>query len=163
MGSLVTSTPAKIMAVSEMPGSLVASCWGGRWWSCRYTWSFSGPTPLKRSRRELQKVTAVSFVVSRHVYLHALMGLTHSHTEFIPALSDLYCHGARHHISRGQIFGVGCIALHETLSLTVDQDASLTTAALCDQTTSSVDAWEDSHIFSMSACMKFSLVARTEF
>lgn len=64
----------------------------------------------------------------------------------IPALSDLYCHGAGHHISGGQVFGIGCIALHKTLSLAVDQDASLTAAALCDQTTSSVDPWTESHI-----------------
>ena len=43
---MVTSTPAKIMAVSEMPGRRTASCSGGRWCSCRYTWSFSGPQPL---------------------------------------------------------------------------------------------------------------------
>lgn len=61
------------------------------------------------------------------------------HIVFIPALSDLYCHGAGHHISGGQVFGIGCVALHKTLSLAVDQDASLTAAALCDQTTRSVD------------------------
>lgn len=64
---------------------------------------------------------------------------------FIPALSDLNCHGAGHYVSGGQIFSVGCITLHETLSLAVDQDPSLATAALCDQTTSSIDPWEDSH------------------
>lgn len=67
---------------------------------------------------------------------------------FIPALSDLNCHGAGHHISRGQIFGVGCVALHETLSLAVDQDPSLATTALCDQTPSSIDPWEDLHVYS---------------
>lgn len=58
---------------------------------------------------------------------------------FIPALSDLDCHGTGHHVSGGQIFSVGCVTLHETLSLAVDQDPSLAAAALCDQTSSSVD------------------------
>ena len=52
MGSRVTSTPAKIMAVSEMPGSLDLSTSAGRWWSCRYTWSFSGPTPLQHTHTQ---------------------------------------------------------------------------------------------------------------
>lgn len=70
---------------------------------------------------------------------------------FIPALSDLYRHGAGHHVSRCQIFSVGSVTLHETLSLAVDQDPSLATAALCDQTTSSIDPCKDSHIDSTSA------------
>ena len=43
--TLVTSTPAKMAAVSEMPGRRSASSSGGRWFRCRYTWSFSGPHP----------------------------------------------------------------------------------------------------------------------
>lgn len=43
--ALVTSTPAKMAAVSEMPGRRSASSSGGRWLRCRYTWSFSGPHP----------------------------------------------------------------------------------------------------------------------
>lgn len=57
----------------------------------------------------------------------------------VPALPDLYGHGAGHHVSGGQVFGVGSVALHEALSLTVDQDSSFTTAAFCDQATGSVD------------------------
>ena len=43
--ALVTSTPAKMAAVSEMPGSRSASTSGGRWFRCRYTWSLLGPQP----------------------------------------------------------------------------------------------------------------------
>lgn len=57
-----------------------------------------------------------------------------------PALSDLYCHGARHHISRGQVLSIGRITLHETFSFAVDQDTSFTTTTLSDQTTGSIDA-----------------------
>ncbi|KAH3897262.1 hypothetical protein DPMN_021449 [Dreissena polymorpha] len=46
MGSRVTSTPAKIIAVSEIPGRRVLRTSAGRWESWRYTWSFKGPTPL---------------------------------------------------------------------------------------------------------------------
>lgn len=45
MSTLVTSTPAKMAAVSEMPGKRSARSSGGRWLRCRYTWSFSGPHP----------------------------------------------------------------------------------------------------------------------
>lgn len=72
--------------------------------------------------------------------------LYYTHNLSIPALSDLYGHGAGHHVSGGQVFGVGCIALHEALSLAVDQDPSLTTATLCDQTTGSVDPCKDSQV-----------------
>lgn len=57
-----------------------------------------------------------------------------------PALSNLYCHGAGHHISGGQVLSIGCITLHETLSFAVDQDTTFTTTTLCDQTTGSIDA-----------------------
>lgn len=60
-----------------------------------------------------------------------------------PALPDLYCHGAGHHIPGGQVLSVGCIALHETLSFAVDQDTSFTTTTLCDQTTGPIDACKD--------------------
>ena len=60
-----------------------------------------------------------------------------------PALSNLYCHGAGHHISGGQVLSIGCITLHETLSFAVDQDTTFTTTTLCDQTTGSIDAWND--------------------
>lgn len=43
--ALVTSTPAKMAAVSEIPGRRSASTSGGRWLRCRYTWSLCGPTP----------------------------------------------------------------------------------------------------------------------
>lgn len=81
-------------------------------------------------------------------FLHERLHHTHTHIYIlsIPALSDLYGHGAGHHISGGQVFGVGCIPLHEALSLTVDQDPPLTTATLCDQTTSSVDPCKDSQV-----------------
>ena len=51
MGSRVTSTPAKIMAVSEIPGKRVRSVSAGKCESWRYTWSFSGPTPLKTNKQ----------------------------------------------------------------------------------------------------------------
>lgn len=145
MGSLVTSTPAKIMAVSEIPGSLVANCWGGRWCSCRYTWSFSGPTPLRDRQRGRWRKYAVETSVREFMwYIHKShwhLTLSNSSNNHTPALSDLYGHGAGHDVSGGQVFGVGCIALHEALPLTVDQDATLTTAALCDQAPSSIDPY----------------------
>lgn len=66
--------------------------------------------------------------------------------DHLPALSDLNGHGARHHISRCQVLGVGRIALHEALALTVYQDASLATAALGDQTTGSIDPWKNADV-----------------
>lgn len=58
----------------------------------------------------------------------------------LPALSNLDGNGAGHHVSGGQVLGVRSITLHEALTLTVDEDSSLTTATLCDQTASSIDA-----------------------
>ena len=43
--TFVTSTPAKIAAVSLMPGRRSASSSGGRWLRCRWMWSPSGPHP----------------------------------------------------------------------------------------------------------------------
>lgn len=57
----------------------------------------------------------------------------------VPSLTDLDGHGAGHHISGCQIFSVGGISLHKTLALAVDEDSTLTTAALCDQATGSID------------------------
>ena len=43
--TFVTSTPAKMAAVSLMPGRRSASSSGGRWLRCRWMWSPSGPHP----------------------------------------------------------------------------------------------------------------------
>lgn len=43
-GSLVTSTPAKTQADSEIPGSLSWSRAAGRCSKCKWIWSFLGPT-----------------------------------------------------------------------------------------------------------------------
>lgn len=71
-------------------------------------------------------------VISVFIHSFDALGDRQQSKYFIPALSDLDCHGAGHYVSGGQIFSVGCVALHETLSLAVDQDPSLATAALCD-------------------------------
>ena len=42
---MVTSTPAKMAAVSEMPGRRSASTSGGRWSRCRCSHSALGPQP----------------------------------------------------------------------------------------------------------------------
>lgn len=65
---------------------------------------------------------------------------------YVPALSDLYGHWTGHHVPGGQVLGVRCVALHEALSLTVDQDPSLPTATFCDQATSSIDPWKESNV-----------------
>jgi hypothetical protein len=57
----------------------------------------------------------------------------------LPALSDLDGNGAGHNVSGGQVLGVGGVSFHEALTLTVDEDSSLTTAPLCDQTAGSID------------------------
>lgn len=72
---------------------------------------------------------------------------TKSHTDItvklkhiIPSFPDLNGHGPRDHVPRGQIFGIGCVTFHEPLAFTVDQDSSLSTAALCDQASGSIDS-----------------------
>ncbi len=54
-------------------------------------------------------------------------------------LADLECDRTRDDITRGQVLGVGRVALHEALALRVDQEAALTTAALGDETARAVD------------------------
>ena len=49
------------------------------------------------------------------------------------AFVDLGDHRARHHIARSQIFGIGCVTLHETLAVGVAQDAALAAHALGNQ------------------------------
>lgn len=80
------------------------------------------------------------------------------HIQSIPALSNLYGHGAGHHVSGGQVFGIGCVALHEAFSLTVDQDPSLTTATLCDQTPSSIDPWKVNFCVKRESCPAHTLL-----
>jgi hypothetical protein len=54
-------------------------------------------------------------------------------------LADLDGHRSGHNVTRGQLFGSGGIALHETLTLSVQKETTLTTGTLSDQATSSVD------------------------
>lgn len=77
----------------------------------------------------------------------------------VPALSNLYGHGAGHDVSGGQVFGVGCVALHEALSLTVNQDPALATATLCDQAASPIDSYRDVHVKMKSTLWLNSCVA----
>mmetsp|Transcript_33159 Transcript_33159/g.56727 ORF Transcript_33159/g.56727 Transcript_33159/m.56727 type:complete len:342 (+) Transcript_33159:1002-2027(+) len=55
------------------------------------------------------------------------------------ALSDLHSHGTTDHITRRKVLGRGGIALHESLSLRVSEDAPLASAAFGDQAASTVD------------------------
>mmetsp|Transcript_11997 Transcript_11997/g.21516 ORF Transcript_11997/g.21516 Transcript_11997/m.21516 type:complete len:570 (-) Transcript_11997:118-1827(-) len=55
------------------------------------------------------------------------------------ALADLHGHGTRNDVTRGKILGSGGITLHETLTLAVTKDTTLTTRALSNQATSTVD------------------------
>jgi hypothetical protein len=55
------------------------------------------------------------------------------------ALTDLEGHGTRDNVTGGKILGGGCVTLHESLTLGVEQVTSLTTGTLGDQATSSVD------------------------
>lgn len=55
------------------------------------------------------------------------------------AVTDLHGHGTTDDITRGQILGSGSVTLHETLTLGVEEVATLTTRALGDQTTGTVD------------------------
>ena len=55
------------------------------------------------------------------------------------ALTDLEGHGTGDNVAGGKILGGGCVTLHESLTLGVEQVTSLTTGTLGDQATSSVD------------------------
>ena len=65
--SLLVNWPAKIWAVSDIPGSLVSSCSGWRWLNWRYTWSFSGPHPLSAARGYKILTTLSALVYSGRV------------------------------------------------------------------------------------------------
>ena len=49
------------------------------------------------------------------------------------AFFDFLIHGARHHVAAGQVLHVGRIALHEALTVAVDEVAAFATYALGDQ------------------------------
>ena len=49
------------------------------------------------------------------------------------AFVDFGHHGARDHIARGQIFGIGRIALHESFALRIAQNAAFTAHAFGNQ------------------------------
>mmetsp|Transcript_69425 Transcript_69425/g.145005 ORF Transcript_69425/g.145005 Transcript_69425/m.145005 type:complete len:556 (-) Transcript_69425:101-1768(-) len=55
-------------------------------------------------------------------------------------LADLQGHGSAHDIARGQVLGSGGISGHEGLTLTVSQDAALTTASLSEEAAGREDA-----------------------
>ncbi len=55
------------------------------------------------------------------------------------AFADLDGHRTRHHVARGQILVVRCIALHEALAVAVAQDAAFATHAFGDQAARAVD------------------------
>lgn len=57
-----------------------------------------------------------------------------------PSFADLQCHGPRHDVPGSQVLGDGGVPLHEALTLTVDENAALASAPLCDETPSAVDA-----------------------
>ena len=49
------------------------------------------------------------------------------------AFENFHHHGARNDVAACQVFGVGRVALHETLAILVDQVATFTTATFGDQ------------------------------
>src|SRR5690606_23281527 len=53
--------------------------------------------------------------------------------------ADFHGHRAADHVARGQVLGVGRIALHEALALVVAQDAALAAHAFGDQAAGAVD------------------------
>lgn len=50
------------------------------------------------------------------------------------SLQDLHCNSSGNHISRSQIFGLGCVFLHESFSFAVDKKSSLTSSPFGYQT-----------------------------
>ena len=56
------------------------------------------------------------------------------------ALADLDRHRAAHDIARSQILGIGCVALHEALTLGVGEITALAARALGDQAAGPIDA-----------------------
>lgn len=56
------------------------------------------------------------------------------------AVTDLHRHGSGDDVARGKILGSWRVTLHETLTLAVQQVATLTTSTLGDQATSTVDS-----------------------
>jgi hypothetical protein len=100
IGSFVTSTPAKIEAVSEMPGRRSCSSSAGKWSRCRNRWSFFLPSHVP--------------IVIHLLCKCYLFSLTYSST-----ISDLHCHRSTHHITTRQVFGRRSITFHETLALSI--------------------------------------------
>lgn len=65
---------------------------------------------------------------------------------YTSALINLNSHRPRNNVSTGQILGGWRVSLHESLSLAVDKDSSLTSATLGDQATSAVNTgWVELH------------------
>mmetsp|Transcript_6867 Transcript_6867/g.10246 ORF Transcript_6867/g.10246 Transcript_6867/m.10246 type:complete len:259 (+) Transcript_6867:883-1659(+) len=64
------------------------------------------------------------------------MILVRSHTT---TFTNLHGHGARHHITTGQILGTGRIPLHKPLTFTIAQNTTFTTTSFGNQTPGSVD------------------------
>lgn len=60
-----------------------------------------------------------------------------------PSFTDFQSHGPGHDVSGGQVLGHRGIALHEPLALTVNENASLSTAPFCDETASTIYACKE--------------------
>ena len=115
MGCFVTSTPAKMAAVSEMPGNRSASVSGGKWFRCRLMWSFSGPTP-RPSRismvmlRDTTSRDARSSAVGAYLQSHS----THSGKKNV-ALMQAKCLTASRiitHATESNVIWDQCAAMH---------------------------------------------------
>lgn len=65
----------------------------------------------------------------------------------LPSLSDFNGASPGDNISRSEIFGGGGISLHVSLTLGVDEVATLTTRALSDKTTSSINTYRNKKSF----------------
>lgn len=100
--------------------------------NCGRTWFFFFHFAVAGLSLSFSFLTTL-FVTQFQTMLYMYVGGT------VPSLADLDGHGARHHVSGGQVFGVGGVPLHEALSLAVDEDSSLPSAALCDQAAGTID------------------------
>src|SRR3546814_333902 len=56
------------------------------------------------------------------------------------AIEDFHHHGARYHVTAGEILVVGRITLHQTLAIFIDEITAFATAAFGYQHTGTVDA-----------------------
>jgi hypothetical protein len=74
------------------------------------------------------------------------------------AFSDFHGHTSTYYISRGKVLSSGGISFHESLTLGISEDTTLSSATFCNQATSSIDTsrmeLHKLHILKRNACSK---------